>query len=574
MYINSAKILLTQLKIMNATTTIILCLICQTLGKNITAILHDYQALFNAISESETYEPITKSQVTEEQLLSYRKPVTVYSAKGVAVTNSLFHLDPLMKDFSSLSKDTDTLNEIAPNNPFVRAAVEARNKVRTFLSSICNYGQVREERFIITAIVVSLITAITVSTAASIGVSAALQSNENKITMDQINQISQANALKKERDFFFTNKIIDLKKKTQTIEDRIEINEQSYAVERSLKTFHQYLQILIEPDSYNFQDFHYLEEVQNKLINNTLFQELMSANKFGVNGQVTLLTLSESETILVSDDERHHCQKSSILNKMITVMPEDKIVGKATEDKYRYSVGEGKSMYVNPKFILQQSKFRPKNTFSKQRLILADDKLVKSILPFNNTVIFVNSFSELGEMKRTCKNFTKTVHAFKNPILHLPHDCSITSKGLNISSFSLIYTLDEVKVNENFTYHYNTSLFSPLYHHEENLEVEEYQMKETVQKIFDLGERVTQEEREQFNSRDWWQKVKDKASSLFTGARDFLKSCQEELFLEPLYYLSACAAAILILLTILVYFWRKHQMTLSNDALSKIFDKK
>ena len=99
-------------------------------------------------------------------------------------------------------------------------------------------------------------------------------------------------------------------------------------------------------------------------------------------------------------------------------------------------------------------------------------------------------------------------------------------------------------------------------------------MKETVQKIFDLGERVTQEEREQFNSRDWWQKVQDKASSLFTGARDFLKSCQEELFLEPLYYLSACAAAILILLTILVYFWRKHQMTLSNDALSKIFDKK
>ena len=560
---------------MNARTIILfIILICKYQGKNIIPILEDYEELYKTISQNEAYEPIAESLVTEEQILSYRKPVTVYSARGVAVTNSLFHLDPLTKDFQVISEDVDILNEIAPNNPFVRAAVEARNQVRTFLSSICNYGQVREERFIITTIVVSVITAITVSTAASIGVSAALQSNENKITMDQLNLISKSNSLKKERDIFFTKKIYALKRKAQTLEDRLEINEQSYAMEKSLENLFQYLQLLIDPESYSYEEFHFLEEIQNKLGNNSIFKELMSANKFGVNGQVTLLTLSESETILVSDDERHHCQKSSILNKMITVMPEDKIVGKATEDKYRYSVGEGKSMYVNPKFILQQSKFRPKNTFSKQRLILADDKLVKSILPFNNTVIFVNSFSELGEMKRTCKNFTKTVHAFKNPILHLPHDCSITSKGLNISSFSLIYTLDEVKVNENFTYHYNTSLFSPLYHHEENLEVEEYQMKETVQKIFDLGERVTQEEREQFNSRDWWQKVKDKASSLFTGARDFLKSCQEELFLEPLYYLSACAAAILILLTILVYFWRKHQMTLSNDALSKIFDKK
>ena len=560
---------------MNARTIILfIILICKYQGKNIIPILEDYEELYKTISQNEAYEPIAESLVTEEQILSYRKPVTVYSARGVAVTNSLFHLDPLTKDFQVISEDVDILNEIAPNNPFVRAAVEARNQVRTFLSSICNYGQVREERFIITTIVVSVITAITVSTAASIGVSAALQSNENKITMDQLNLISKSNSLKKERDIFFTKKIYALKRKAQTLEDRLEINEQSYAMEKSLENLFQYLQLLIDPESYSYEEFHFLEEIQNKLGNNSIFKELMSANKFGVNGQVTLLTLSESETILVSDDERHHCQKSSILNKMITVMPEDKIVGKATEDKYRYSVGEGKSMYVNPKFILQQSKFRPKNTFSKQRLILADDKLVKSILPFNNTVIFVNSFSELGEMKRTCKNFTKTVHAFKNPILHLPHDCSITSKGLNISSFSLIYTLDEVKVNENFTYHYNTSLFSPLYHHEENLEVEEYQMKETVQKIFDLGERVTQEEREQFNSRDWWQKVQDKASSLFTGARDFLKSCQEELFLEPLYYLSACAAAILILLTILVYFWRKHQMTLSNDALSKIFDKK
>ena len=560
---------------MNARTIILfIILICKYQGKNIIPILEDYEELYKTISQNEAYEPIAESLVTEEQILSYRKPVTVYSARGVAVTNSLFHLDPLTKDFQVISEDVDILNEIAPNNPFVRASVEARNQVRTFLSSICNYGQVREERFIITTIVVSVITAITVSTAASIGVSAALQSNENKITMDQLNLISKSNSLKKERDIFFTKKIYALKRKAQTLEDRLEINEQSYAMEKSLENLFQYLQLLIDPESYSYEEFHFLEEIQNKLGNNSIFKELMSANKFGVNGQVTLLTLSESETILVSDDERHHCQKSSILNKMITVMPEDKIVGKATEDKYRYSVGEGKSMYVNPKFILQQSKFRPKNTFSKQRLILADDKLVKSILPFNNTVIFVNSFSELGEMKRTCKNFTKTVHAFKNPILHLPHDCSITSKGLNISSFSLIYTLDEVKVNENFTYHYNTSLFSPLYHHEENLEVEEYQMKETVQKIFDLGERVTQEEREQFNSRDWWQKVKDKASSLFTGARDFLKSCQEELFLEPLYYLSACAAAILILLTILVYFWRKHQMTLSNDALSKIFDKK
>ena len=560
---------------MNARTIILfIILICKYQGKNIIPILEDYEELYKTISQNEAYEPIAESLVTEEQILSYRKPVTVYSARGVAVTNSLFHLDPLTKDFQVISEDVDILNEIAPNNPFVRAAVEARNQVRTFLSSICNYGQVREERFIITTIVVSVITAITVSTAASIGVSAALQSNENKITMDQLNLISKSNSLKKERDIFFTKKIYALKRKAQTLEDRLEINEQSYAMEKSLENLFQYLQLLIDPESYSYEEFHFLEEIQNKLGNNSIFKELMSANKFGVNGQVTLLTLSESETILVSDDERHHCQKSSILNKMITVMPEDKIVGKATEDKYRYSVGEGKSMYVNPKFILQHSKFRPKNTFSKQRLILADDKLVKSILPFNNTVIFVNSFSELGEMKRTCKNFTKTVHAFKNPILHLPHDCSITSKGLNISSFSLIYTLDEVKVNENFTYHYNTSLFSPLYHHEENLEVEEYQMKETVQKIFDLGERVTQEEREQFNSRDWWQKVQDKASSLFTGARDFLKSCQEELFLEPLYYLSACAAAILILLTILVYFWRKHQMTLSNDALSKIFDKK
>ena len=95
---------------MNARTIILfIILICKYQGKNIIPILEDYEELYKTISQNEAYEPIAESLVTEEQILSYRKPVTVYSARGVAVTNSLFHLDPLTKDFQVISEDVDIL---------------------------------------------------------------------------------------------------------------------------------------------------------------------------------------------------------------------------------------------------------------------------------------------------------------------------------------------------------------------------------------------------------------------------------------------------------------------------------
>ena len=540
--------------------TLILCLILNVklaITNDVPEVLKNYQKLVDVIGDLHTYDPRTKTEISEAELLSYRKPGNVYPALGVAVTNNQYSLDPLMEEFKNITANIKKLQEVAPNNPFVRTAVEAKEKAANFFQSLCNFDLNQEAKFILTSHVVSSLRSITVGTlksASLTGIVGGFDEQEEKFQlMDELNQE------RKIRDEFFNRNLADLKDKATSLEDRLEINEQSYAVENHLTRFTELLQLLVDPQTYSYKDFNLIGDIQARLMNNTMFTSLLEGNRFGLEGKTALMTLSDTESSLLTEDDHHQCSRSHILTKFTTVIPNSKVLGKQTEDKYRYSLPDNKSLYVNPAFLMTKSKFRPHSAFSTQRTIIADDRFVQGVLPYNNTVIFVNTVSDLGEITRTCKNFSMKIYVYEDPVFELPHGCSLTGKALNISTFQLIYTHNEITEDVNDNFNFGEDLFSPMYHKEDHdrTRMEEYEMEEKIHKIFNLNQRVTQIERDAYRRRDVWKKIGDKMTSVFYGGIDMLKTVEQELVIEPFYQICSAVGVLLIIILFILIAWRK-----------------
>ena len=521
-------------------STVLLVLPLLTTGAKLSVdkILTNFEERIHSNSvpeEFNTIDPASQVSIETQDLLSIKEKTRIYSSQGIMVTNSVLDLSIPSAKHKSLSHSVQTLAEIAPRDTYVKSLVKKEQKVEKFYNSICNLSVSSQRqitrRFVVTVFIAS-ITALLVSVPTTVGVVAGLGAFEDsKLTKEEIDDGIENNYEKEDRDDFFNNHIESLRVDTKNLEARLNIQDQAHTINRNFDNMFGLLTTVLNPENYEFEDNFFLSKTLRSVTSNNEFMEMLNGNKFGIDNQIAMLTLSEADSFVITDDTDHKCSNSFLVQKLKTVIPDDEHEAEATDDKFRYKLDDKRSLWINPSLLMAPSKYRPQHTFTKQRTIIGANEKIESVLPFNNTVIFVRTEGHF-EMTRTCGEVEKTFTVYENPIFHIPLGCSLTSRYLNVSSFKIIYNNKEIKQDED--YNIDNDLFHPVYDLED-IHTEAYNMREKIHKIFTTSQRISHIELEKYRNRETFEMVRDKVSSIFTGIKNFCKSVQDEFFLEPLY---------------------------------------
>ena len=487
------------------------------------------------IDQFQTIDPATQAQIETQDLLSIQRKIRIYPGAGLLVSNNVLDLGVPSEKFNSLVTSIDKLVEVAPRDTYVKSLVKKKQKVERFYDSICNLSGSSQrqiaKRFIVT-VFVATITALIVTVPTTVGVVAELGAFEDsKLSKEEIDTGIENNSEKEDRDDFFNNKIESLRTETKSLEARLNIQDQAHTITRNLENMMDLLTTVLDPENYDFEDNFFLEKTLRSITSNEEFMSMLDGNKFGLNDQIAMLTLSEADSFVVTDSVKHKCARSFLVQKLKTVIPDDQYEAEATEDMFRYKLSEDRSLWINPALIMEPSKYRPQHTFSKQRSIVSANEKVASVLPYNNTVFFVQTDGNF-EMTRTCGDVSRTFMLYKDPVFHLPLGCSLTSRYLNVSTFKILYNNKEIQSDEDFNI--DTELFHPVYDLD-TIHTEAYNMREKIHKIFTNSERISHIELEKYQTRKTFEMVKDKVFSIFNSIKSFCKSVQDEFFLEPLY---------------------------------------
>ena len=504
------------------------------------------------IDQFQTIDPATQAQIETQDLLSIQRKIRIYPAAGLLVSNNVLDLGVPSEKFNSLVTSIDKLVEVAPRDTYVKSLVKKKQKVERFYDSICNLSGSSQrqiaKRFIVT-VFVATITALIVTVPTTVGVVAKLGAFEDsKLSKEEIDTGIENNSEKQDRDDFFNNKIESLRTETQSLEARLNIQDQAHTITRNLENMMDLLTTVLDPENYDFEDNFFLEKTLRSITSNEEFMSMLDGNKFGLNDQIAMLTLSEADSFVVTDSMKHKCARSFLVQKLKTVIPDDQYEAEATEDMFRYKLSEDRSLWINPALIMEPSKYRPQHTFSKQRSIVSANEKVASVLPYNNTVFFVQTDGNF-EMTRTCGDVSKTFMLYKDPVFHLPLGCSLTSRYLNVSTFKILYNNKEIQSDEDFNI--DTELFHPVYD-VDTIHTEAYNMREKIHKIFTNSDRISHIELEKYQNRKTLEMVKDKVFSIFNSIKSFCKSVQDEFFLEPLYKILGIVLTGIVGLVILV----------------------
>ena len=511
---------------------------------------------YEPLTNERHFSPQSKFEVSPEEILAYTRSGSIFASKGVAVSNHVVNLSVAYELYQNISAQLDELVKLDPTNPHIKEAVRSKEKTNNLLSSICNYEGKVEKRFIVTTLLVSFFSSLVFSGLTTVGVYAALGQFDSKaLVQEEIGLGGAKNEKQKQLDQFFFKRIKEIRKQTQSLAHRLEINDAATIINLDFETLMTYLESIVNVDSYDFTPSRFLENIESNLSNNSQFTSLMEGSMFGLKGTTTLLSISESESLLMSQDDKYLCQDSSIITKIKTTIPDEMHQAKATEDKFRYKLDEKRSLYVNPKMILERSKFRPIAQFSKQRTIIGLDQKIKSILPFNNTLLHIKTEGGF-KIEKTCNNQTKEIRVFKNPWIKIPYHCTIQSPFINVSRFHLMYSLNEVDVQDEIHEIVHVD-FSPLYDHNEDLDIEDYEMESKINEIFEIGKRITTIDKELLADRTDRQIIQDGVVNFFSGIKDFFKSFIDSVIINPFHQMVTILVVLLLVVAFALWLWRR-----------------
>ena len=500
----------------------------------------------------------SKLEVTPEDVLGYQRSLKIFPSKGVAVTNHVISLSVPVELFRNVSKQLDELQKIDPTNINVKEAMESKEQTKTIIQSICNTQlDGPQKRFIIGTLLVTFIASIAASSLTTVGIYASLgQFDSTTLVEEELGLKEKQNDEQKALDVFFLKKLKQLKKETHNLAHRLQINDAAAIIDSDFKTVLKYLETLTSSEAYDFGRSRYLENVEETLANNTEFSRLMAGSKqFGLSGTTTLLSLSESESLLMSEDDRHLCESSSVISKFKTIIPDEENVATGTLEKYKFKLDDERSLYINPNSLLEKSKFRPVATFTKSRTIIGRNKVITNIIPYNNTHLFVKTSGNF-KIEKSCKNVSNTINIFKNPFIRIPEHCSIKSDHLNISEFRVFYTLHEVDPAEEIHGIQDVD-FSPLYDHNDAEDLEDYEMEKKINEIWGLGKRITTIEKEILANRADHERIKEGFDNFFVGVKDFIVGLVHTIFLDP--FLQVVTALVLILFCTCLGLWLRRR---------------
>ena len=514
----------------------------------------------------------SKLEVTPEDVLGYQRSLKIFPSKGVAVTNHVISLSVPVELFRNISKQLDELQKIDPTNINVKEAMESKEQTKTIIQSICNTQlDGPQKRFIIGTLLVTFIASIAASSLTTVGIYASLgQFDSTTLVEEELGLKEKQNDEQKALDVFFLKKLKQLKKETHNLAHRLQINDAAAIIDSDFKTVLKYLETLTSSEAYDFGRSRYLENVEETLANNTEFSRLMAGSKqFGLSGTTTLLSLSESESLLMSEDDRHLCESSSVISKFKTIIPDEENVATGTLEKYKFKLDDERSLYINPNSLLEKSKFRPVATFTKSRTIIGRNKVITNIIPYNNTHLFVKTSGNF-KIEKSCKNVSNTINIFKNPFIRIPEHCSIKSDHLNISEFRVFYTLHEVDPAEEIHGIQDVD-FSPLYDHNDAEDLEDYEMEKKINEIWGLGKRITTIEKEILANRADHERIKEGFNNFFAGIADGLVGMFDTVIADPFY--QVVTALVLILFCTCLGLWLRRRKAKKAKKQAKIVSK-
>ena len=494
------------------------------------------------------FSPLSKLEVSPEEVLSYQRSLSIFPSKGIAVTNHIISLSVPMQLFLNVSDQLDELHKIDPSNIHVKEAIRKKDQTKNLLSSVCNYDGKLEKRFILGTIIVSFIAAVAASSVTTVGVYSILGHNDRTtLVADELGLKQKKYDKQKSVDAFLFRRIKELRKTTDTLAYRMEVNDAAAIISMDYENLMRYLESIINVQNYDFAPSKYLANIEGTLSNNTAFSRLMKGNRqFGLDGATTLLSLSETTSLLMSEDEKHLCEKSSIISKWQTIIPDEEYEARATSEKYKFKLDQERSIYINPASVLERSQFRPLATFTKMRRIVGLDTVVQNLIPFNNTYLYIKTSGGF-EIQKSCNNVTKMIKTYKNPFLKVPEHCTITSKFLNVSKFEVFYSLNEIDPLEEI-HDIEAVDFSPLYDHNDAADLEDYQMEKKIDEIWNIGKRITTIEKELLENQTDRERIEEGFSNLLGGIKNFFVGLIHTIIIDPFYQVLAPILIILFLL--------------------------
>ena len=472
-----------------------------------------FRAYDKGIDPTGEIDPKIKSMLEDRNLRMLPSGGLIISNHQVDMTLVEDRLETLEDSYENLMKFA------GEKSPHVTAVAIRKTEAENQLATNCYIGGL-QKRFIISlpTVIISLAVSGGVAAATSLGVSYAFgEASDTKLSEEAIGVSEDLNANSAIVDSILENTLHRHGQQLKDHERRLYTIEASQRLKNKYTEVSKYLSVVTDLDAYHFEDSKFIQLMEAKIKNNTEVQQLMGHIQYGLFGPSSFVSLSENELYYkLRTPGNHDCDNTALVTKIKTVIPAPEYAASPTEKQNKWQIDSNTSLYLNVRFVLPLSRHRKGTTFSKLRPIIANDEVIKNINVYNNTFMFVESTRSFN-MSKVCGNDNKKVlfTVFPNPILKVPRDCSLESQFLNVSRYRTIFTTYDVADSEEISSHDDEEFF-PVYHEEEDTEIQESEMHEAIHQVFVLRKRLTTLQRSllenaktQNSITKWWNSVTD-----------------------------------------------------------------
>ena len=384
---------------------------------------------------------------------------------AVGQVNHKYTMDMEIVD-SSLRRIDKQYISIKENSPEEYMDLEReRDEVYNLVKHFCKPSVIKAKRLAITTAILITIISSLISTGAVTGVAFAAGGfgTAQPITEQVLFEEAEINLLELEKDQTWLNvtknqhlfmtkledDVIHLQNLFTDLYSQVQDMKKAKYIKSSYEKIMKFLQRILSPQKWEYENNSLLNLAQETLAKTGLFKQ---GSLFGFNSVATLLLSSDIlPTILFEEENDGSCSKVQIVNQFYTVIISTENVGLPTKNPVKYKVTEKKFMWISKEAFLRPSKFRPIKKISFQREIITDDTV--EIHPHNNTIIVIISSQNEIDYEMSCPEMTKKGFLNTSSVINIAHECSLTSKFLNISTYKVIVIFHHLYLNIfNFRY--------------------------------------------------------------------------------------------------------------------------
>ena len=486
-----------------------------------TEEIHQLQEIFG---QYDTFlDPIGQVDLTLQQIIEENNNIRLFSSTGLIISNHLVNLTLLTGRLDEINEGLLKLQKLegVKHSPHLKALLQKKVKVENLISSHCELRS-GQKRFVISVptLIVSVALGAAAGGATAFATNYALGTEEDiKLTEESVGIAEKLDIGEETVDRWIEKSLKDHNRRLNDHERRLYVIEQSKWLENGLEQLFQYGLILNDLDNYNYENSNFIDSIQARIRNDTDARALMGEVRYGLFGPQSLLTMSESEIVhMTTKPGSYACEDSALMVKIKTVVPQVNLPATPTEKDNKWRVTDSVSLYVNRNFILQNSPHRKSTTFTKLRSITGENNIIKDVLVYNNTLLFIQTEGNF-QMKKLCPNESRSFTVYKNPVMRVPHSCALVSQFLNVSTYTTVFPLYDV-ADASEIHDATDDEFLPVYHPQEDTKFEEQKIHEVLEEMFVLRRRTTQIEREKleikkrgFNFSEWasrtWNNVID-----------------------------------------------------------------